>query len=34
MRPLSPRVPPYIAPSIPTFASARLATAPDATMPW
>src|SRR4051794_19734302 len=34
MRPLSPRVPPYIAPSIPTLASARVATAPPATMPW
>src|SRR4051794_10074089 len=34
MRPLSPRVPPYIAPRMPTFASARVATAPLATMPW
>ena len=34
MRPLSPRVPPYIAPSMPTLASARVATAPLATMPW
>jgi hypothetical protein len=34
MRPLSPRVPPYIAPRIPTLAWARVGTAPASTMPW
>src|ERR671939_379229 len=33
MRPLSPRVPPYIAPRMPTLASAPVAPAPAATMP-
>ncbi len=32
-RPLSPVVAPYIAPSMATFASSRVATAPSATMP-
>ena len=34
MRPLSPLVAPYIAPSRPSLASLRLATAPSSTMPW
>ena len=34
MRPLSPLVAPYIAPSRPSLASLRLATAPSSTIPW
>ena len=34
MRPLSPLVAPYIAPSRPSLASWRLATAPSSTIPW